>query len=764
MAREGFESREQGMSSALFGQACLFMASLFCVGHVLSRKFRPTLSHLILFWITTAFAILIWAHVTSDFSYFNVVQHSHTTKPLLYKISGVWGNHEGSMLLWVLILSLYNSLSSYFLSQNLREPVVRILTSVTLGFLAFVLIASDPFITLEIPLLEGDDLNPLLQDPSLAIHPPILYAGYAGCCVPFALCVVTLLENNLSSNHIQMLRLSMLIAWSFMTAGLALGSFWAYYELGWGGFWFWDPVENAALLPWLTATAFLHSIVCVQKQQTLIRASLLLGILTFGLCLFSLFFVRSGLLTSVHSFAVDPERGVLLLILLSVFISPALVLWMWRFSNFQSLVIPSPWSRSGMIVLNNVFLLCGAATILLSILYPLILSHFGQSITIGTPYFQTTFIPLMLSLLGLMGVGIWMGYEKRPLFSVFGKIQPALSSAILSVLFCWWVLPASSVLAFFATGLSVWLMVSSLLYLRSRPINFRFFSKPASPDPRNKSKDDKWWFRKKSIKNLSMVLAHFGLGLCVLGMVCSIYGEIEQHVFVKKGESFGIAGYQGTFKNLQIQDGPNYKAHQAVLELSQSGKIIAQLIPEKRYYETQKIIHNETAIYSTFFSHIYTALIDDSEGTIELKVHYKPFINFLWTGIILMIIGGVLGVIKCLSKMNIGLLAIFISTFSCANNIEESAHVLYKQIICPVCAGQTLEDSQSDQAILMKQEILKSLKDGKSEETILQDFMTIYGESIVRDPPLKLSTIPLWLVPWTLLFCAIFVILFRWKR
>ncbi len=604
------------MTSALFGQACLLIASLLCVSHILLKKFRLIFSYSIFFWIAAAFGTLMWAHVTSDFSYLNVVQHSHTSKPLLYKISGVWGNHEGSMLLWVLLLGLYASLSSYFLPQNLKEPTGRILTSIILGFLIFVLIASDPFITLEIPLLEGNDLNPLLQDPSLAIHPPILYAGYVGCSVPFALCVVALLQGTLSINHISALRFWMLVSWSFMTAGLALGSFWAYYELGWGGFWFWDPVENAALLPWLTATAFLHSIICAQKQQTLTRVSLLLGVLTFGLCLFSLFFVRSGLLTSVHSFAVDPERGVLLLILLCTFTLPSIVLWIWRFPIFQGLPISSPWSRPGMIALNNVFLFCGTATIFISILYPLILSYFGKSITIGTPYFQATFIPLMLPLLGLMGVGIWKHYE---------KLLPAFSASLLSVLLCWWLLPHPSFLAFFATGLSVWVMISTLLYLKSHPIN---------------------------LKTLSMIFAHFGLGLCVLGMVCSTYGEIEQHVFLKKEESFNIAGYTGAFKNLQIKQGPNYTAHQAVLNISHSGKEITQLVPEKRYYETQKIIHNETAIYSTLFSHIYTALIDDSNETIELKVHYKPFMNLLWFGIILMVVGGALGVIKRFSFLS----------------------------------------------------------------------------------------------------------------
>ncbi len=725
------------MTSALFGQACLSIASFLCIIPILTKKFRPIISHVIFLWIATSFGILMWAHMTSDFSYLNVVQHSHTSKPLLYKISGVWGNHEGSMLLWVLILGFYTSVSSHFLPKNLKEPSVRILTSITLGFLIFILIASDPFATLETPLLEGNDLNPLLQDPSLAIHPPILYIGYVGCSVPFALSIVALLQGSLTNSHTQILRFTMLNAWSFMTAGLALGSFWAYYELGWGGFWFWDPVENAALLPWLTATAFLHSIICTEKQQILIRTSLLLGILTFSLCLFSLFFVRSGLLTSVHSFAVDPERGVLLLILLGTFTLPSIILWMWRWSTFQTRFISSPWSRPGMIVLNNVFLLCGAATILLAILYPLILSYFGQSITIGTPYFQTTFIPTMLPLLGLMGIAIWMGYEKRSLLPIFEKLLPVFSIAILSILLCWWVLPTPSLLTFSATGLSIWLMASSILYLKSHLIN---------------------------LKILSMILAHFGLGLCVLGMVCAVYGEIEQHIFLKKGESFNIANYQVTFENLQTKEGPNYKAHQAILNLSQSGKIVTQLIPEKRYYETQKIIHNETAIYSTFFSHIYTALIDDLNETIELKIYYKPFINFLWIGVILMVIGGILGVINRFSKITICFLAMLLANTSYASDIHQTALSIYKKIICPVCSGQTLEDSQSDQAIFMKQEILKSLESGKSEEIIIQNFIAQYGESIVRQPSLKLHTIPLWLVPWTLLFGSIFAILFRWKR
>ncbi|MBY0281607.1 MAG: cytochrome c biogenesis protein CcsA [Alphaproteobacteria bacterium] len=683
--------------------------------------------------VAIAFSLLLWAHISSDFSYLNVIQHSHTLKPFLYKISGVWANHEGSMLLWVLFLCLYNLIASLTLPDDLKNPTNRILACLTLGFLLFIILACDPFTTVLNPPLEGEDLNPLLQDPSLAIHPPILYLGQVGCSIPFALCLVALLQKDLTALTIQWIRLFTLIAWSFLTTGLALGSFWAYYELGWGGWWFWDPVENIALLPWLTSTALIHCLSAAQKQQTLQRTSLFLGLLTFGFCLFGLFFVRSGLLTSIHSFTVDPERGHFLLILLMLFFVLPFLLWVMRFRLFRANSISSPFSKSGMIALNAVFLLCGTATLFLSILYPLILGWFGKSLTIGTPYFSATFIPMMLPLVFLMGLGVWMSYLETPLKPLFKKLLPVGSASILSVILAWQLLPNATLSAFLMLGASVWLMGSSFLYILKNP---------------------------KTFKTLGVGTAHFGMGLMILGMVWASQGDVEKEVFLKINQSTEIADYTFTLKSLSQKDSPNYKANRAFVSVSKGDRLITILEPEKRYYWTQKTIHTETSLYSTFLSHLHAMLLDDERGPYRLRFYYKPLINLLWFGVGLMTLGGVLAALNRFKKIMILMVMTTVPVF--AETIGQTATSLYKQIICPVCSGQTLADSGVEEAVLMKEDILRKLKAGKTEAEILDELIRVYGAKIVRNPPLEKSTLPLWLLPWALLLSLISVILFKW--
>lgn len=719
--------------SPFIGQGCLIGASVSALlGAITNPKRWPLLTFS---FVAFAFSLLLWAHISSDFSYLNVVQHSHTLKPFLYKISGVWANHEGSMLLWVLFLCLYNLVASLALPTSLKSSTNKILACLILGFLLFIILACDPFTTVLHPPLQGEDLNPLLQDPSLVIHPPILYLGQVGCSVPFALCLVALLQKDLSTMTIGWIRFFSLIAWIFLTAGLALGSFWAYYELGWGGWWFWDPVENIALLPWLISTALIHCLSMAEKQQTLKRTSLLLGILTFGFCLFGLFFVRSGLLTSIHSFAVDPERGHFLFALLILFSLPSFFLWIIRFPSFTANPIPSPWSKGGMIALNAVFLLCGTATLFLTILYPLILGWFGESLTIGTPYFKATFIPMMLPLVILMGLGVWMPYLKTPLKPLFKKLLPAGSISILSVILTWWLLPDATFLAFLMLGASVWLMGSSFLYILKN---------------------------QKTLKVCGVGIAHFGTGLMILGMVWASQGDIEKEVLLKINQSTEIAGYTFMLNSVSEKDGPNYKANKAIVSVSKGTSPITILEPEKRYYWTQKVIHTEASIHSTFLSHLHAMVLNDEKEPYRLRFYYKPLINLLWLGVGLMILGGVLAAFNRLKKIMILIALTITPTFS--GTIDENATALYKQIICPVCSGQTLADSEVEEAVLMKADILKNLQNGKTDLEIIDNLIKLYGAKIIRTPPVVKETLPLWLLPWALLLGLISVILFKWRN
>jgi len=598
--------------SSLIGQACLSGAvatSFLQATRSHSRKW----SYVTLGLVATAFGILMWAHVTSNFSYLNVIQHSHTLKPLIYKISGVWANHEGSMLMWTLFLCAYNGLAAFILPKTLKAPVGRILACLTIGFLLFIILVSDPFVTVLMPPLDGEDLNPLLQDPSLIIHPPILYLGQVGCSIPFALCLIVLLKKDFTPLAIRYLRIFTLTAWAFLTAGLALGSFWAYYELGWGGWWFWDPVESLALLPWLSMTALFHCLIMAEKQQTLKRTSLFLGILSFGFCLFGLFLVRSGLLTSVHSFAVDVEKGYFLFVLFILFFASSVSLWAVRYPCFTTNPLQT-FSQANLIALNVVLLLSGALTIVFATLYPLVL---GGNFTIDASYFKITFIPLMLPLLFLMGLGIWMCKIPKQLLSV-GCL------GLFSVLMSYWILPEASLLACLMVGASVWVMGSSLFYLSRRP---------------------------KTLKTFGVGISHFGVGLMVFGMVFSVQGSLEKDVFLKKGESFDFAGYTFTAKSLDEIRAPNYNAKRATVLVERKGVFVAIMTPEKRYYWTREVVHIESKIYSAGLSHLHVLLTEDEEPY-QFGLYHKPLINLLWLGVALMVLGGAISVLNRLKKPN----------------------------------------------------------------------------------------------------------------
>jgi cytochrome c-type biogenesis protein CcmF len=718
------------MGQALMGIA-LVLAGLQAFGPARFFKAHRLACGQFLF-VTLAFGVLLYAHITDQFSLLSVVLHSHTHKPLLYKISGVWGNHEGSMLLWVLILSGYGAALTRQV-KNLEAPyhlAGSLFGFMNFGFLLFLLMACDPFDIADPIPLQGQDLNPLLQDPSLAIHPPILYLGYAGFAVPFVLAVTALLSGKMLDTWPTILRPWIMFSWTFLTLGVGLGSFWAYYELGWGGWWFWDPVENAALMPWLLATALVHTVIAVKATKTLQASTLLLSILTFSMCLFGTFLVRSGLLTSVHNFAVDPERGAFILILSSLLILPAFSLFIWRFPLIRSQVPTIPLSRSGLILLMTLILGVGSATVALGIVYPLILDALGQKITVGAPYFNATFVPMMLPLLALIGLGPWYKWPAHGLPpSAKRWLLPLLCLTIMVVLIAYLGFGMRHILGLSAFAGAVWTILSTLGYA----------------------------VQKRKILS-GTILGHLGIGITVLGMVGSSLGEKELITAVKVGDTFSVGPVSLTLQQVTSHKGPNYTAHQATLRL-QDG---SALRPEKRFYWTQGVIHGESAIQSIGLArlhHIYITLGEEYEGQKwSIHAYYKPFINFLWLGILLIVCAGFVGwwkKMKALKKI-IPVLLISLQPILGVDAheqltdhaLEKRARVLSQKIICPTCQGQILDESPIEAAAALRSKIRNDLREGQTDQQILDAFVAQYGPQIITTPPVSWSTYALWFGPW----------------
>ena len=598
---------------AWMGEAALYFAFITGLWGLFDPK-KKGLVPLTTGLLIISLGILIYAHSVCDFTFLNVVEHGHTDQPLLYKIAGVWGNHEGSMLLWVVELSLYYLAAWQFLPRPLARPINQIIGCVLVSFIVFILAACNPFMTLEVPPLQGEDLNPVLQDPSLSVHPPCLYAGYTGLVVPFALAVYALINKQLSPLVVQALRRWTVLAWTWLTLGLGLGSFWAYYELGWGGWWFWDPVETVSILPWLTATALLHTL--SGYPQALKKSSLLLAILGFVFCLLVLFFVRSGIVTSIHSFAVDAERGLFLFSVLFLVMVGSLGIWFWYQRFFFSMGCPDFYSC--LITIHASILGMAIGVVLLAILYPLVRQLGGKMVSIGTPYFQTTFVPLTFLLLCFMGIGPWISKSLK--FNMlkdklFHDLALAFTTTLgLTVGLLLWVdsLPVMGLLVLIA---SLWLILTHIFWMIRCGV---------------------------TLKTMGMFMAHTGLGLAIVGMIGASYGQHQQTILLTPGQSMEIVqGWQLTLANFKTQPGPNYFAKQAVLEVhNQQGQKITTLTPERRYYTAARLIHTEVSFYSTFFSHLYVVLLEDAQPPYAVQVTYKPWINFLWLGIVFMVLGG----------------------------------------------------------------------------------------------------------------------------
>ena len=586
--------------------------------------------------IAVAAAALVWSHVVSDFTVINVVENSHSAKPLLYKIAGTWGNHEGSMVLWVLILALFGAAVAILggrLPTTLRARVLSVQAMIGAAFLLFILATSNPFGRLVSPPPDGRDLNPLLQDPGLAFHPPMLYLGYVGFSLTFSFAIAALLEGRVDAAWARWVRPWTLAAWTCLTAGIALGSWWAYYELGWGGWWFWDPVENASLMPWLSGTALLHSAIVVEKRDALRSWTILLAIVTFSLSLMGTFLVRSGVLTSVHAFAVDPSRGLFILVLIVGATGGSLALYAWKASGLQPGGLFGPISREGALVLNNLLLATGTVTVLIGTLYPLFLDALGKDkVTVGPPFFNTTFVPIMILLVVLMGIGPLLPWKRADLGSVLLRLRVAALTAVVIAAVAAWMHGLRPIVAIVALAAGSWAVVLAL----AEPLRRIQLLRVSLGESLRRA-------RGLPAGAWGMMLAHAGVGVMIFGMVGASLWVTETLTAMRPGDTVTISRYTLYFDREEPVRGANYTATRGVFTLIEHGQTVATLAPEQRRFNVSGTVTAETAIRTGWRDDVYLALGDRQEtGAWVVRAYVHPLVAMLWGGPLLLVVGGVL--------------------------------------------------------------------------------------------------------------------------
>ncbi|MBN9071522.1 MAG: heme lyase CcmF/NrfE family subunit [Rhizobiales bacterium] len=594
-----------------------------------------------------AFAILLWAHVVSDFSVLNVWENSHSLKPMLYKVTGAWGSHEGSMLLWVLILTLFGMMVALFganLPDTLKANVIAVQGWIGAAFFLFILTTSNPFTRLDPAPIEGQDLNPVLQDVGLAVHPPLLYLGYVGFSVCFSFAVAALIDGRIDAAWARWVRPWTLAAWLFLTGGITMGSYWAYYELGWGGFWFWDPVENASFMPWLAGTALLHSALVMEKRAALKIWTVLLAILTFSLSLLGTFLVRSGVLTSVHAFATDPGRGIFILCILAFFIGGSLALFAWRAGSLAPGGLFQPVSREGALVLNNLFLTTAAATVLVGTLYPLLVEAIGaDKISVGAPFFNLTFGPVILPLICVVPFGPLLAWKRGDLAAVAQRLAAAFAAALVVVLSILLFVDKSAVFAALGCGLAVWLVFGALTDLW---VKAGFGAQPAAIAARR--------LAGLPMSMFGTTAAHMGLGLTLLGIVSTVAFQQERIVTLKPGEATEVGGYTLRYEGLTPAKGANYDEQRGTFAILRAdGRAAGSVMSSKRLYTTRQMPTTEAGIRTMGFSQLYVSLGDETDdGGIVVRAWWKPLVTLIWLGGLVMMAGGVLSL--CDRRLRVG--------------------------------------------------------------------------------------------------------------
>jgi cytochrome c-type biogenesis protein CcmF len=583
--------------------------------------------------VILSFVALAACYVTSDFSVVSVFENSHSQMPLIYKITSVWGNHEGSMLLWVMILSIFGALVAMFarnLPPSFKATVLAVQAWIAVAFYLFILMTSNPFARLVQAPFEGRDLNPILQDFGLAVHPPMLYLGYVGFSISFSFAVAALIEGRINAAWARFVRPWTLLAWMCLTLGIAMGSYWAYYELGWGGWWFWDPVENASLMPWLVGTALLHSAVVMEKREALKIWTVLLAILTFSLSLVGTFLVRSGVLTSVHTFASDPSRGVFILSILILFIGGALALFAWRAPLLRQGGLFAPVSREGALVLNNLLIVSACATIFVGTLYPLALEALtGEKISVGAPFFNLTFGPLFIPLLLIVPFGPLLAWKRADIAGVAQRLTGAFIVALLGV-GATFALNGVPVLPAFGVGLALFVMIGAVTDIVERTSLLRAplttVLARAKGLPRS---------------NWGTALAHFGLGLSLLGIIGETQWGAERIVTLKPSEKVAIRNYDFIFDGSLNRTGSNYNETVAKFTVRHNREVIGVVEPSKRTFPSRGSSTTEAALMTRGFSQLYVSLGDQAaDGSLAVRIYHKPMVLLIWLGAVVMVLGG----------------------------------------------------------------------------------------------------------------------------
>ncbi|WP_135465665.1 heme lyase CcmF/NrfE family subunit [Crenalkalicoccus roseus] len=590
----------------------------------------PPLAAGVLLAVAVSLGCLMWSFAVNDTTVMNVVQNSHSAKPMLYKLTGTWGNHEGSLVLWVFILALCGGAVALFgrdLPSRLQARVLAVLGLVTVGFLAFTLGTSNPFERVWPPPLDGQGLNPILQDPGLAFHPPLLYLGYVGYAVTYAFAIAALIEGRVDAAWGRWVRPWALAAWAFLTLGIALGSWWAYYELGWGGYWFWDPVENASLLPWLAGAALLHSAIVVEKREALKTWTVFLALLAFGLSLLGTFLVRSGVLNSVHAFANDPDRGVFILLLMMAYVGGGFALFAWRAAAMAPTGVFAPLSREGGLVLNNLLLCSIAAVVLVGTLYPMFADLLlGQKISVGPPFFNMATFPLVVPLLAAMGVGPMLPWKRARLWPVLQRLWWAALGGMAALLLAlalsgWRVLPALG----FAAG--AWLILAAATDIADR---IALFSRPRAA-----------WARARGLPRAAWgaAVAHAGVGVTILGLAGMGLAQ-EKLTLMRPGDAATLAGYTYRLEGVEDVTGPNWTARRATLTVTRDGREVTVLRPERRNFPVGRMVTTEASIHTNWLVDLYAVLGEERDGGAVVRLHHNPLAPWIWLGAAIMALGG----------------------------------------------------------------------------------------------------------------------------
>ena len=577
-----------------------------------------------------SFFLLMYSHVVSDFSVLNVFQNSHTTKPLLYKVSGTWGNHEGSMLLWILVLTifnyfifkLYNEKNSIFISKTLETQAF-----ITAGFILFTVLTSNPFEIISPTQADGLGFNPILQDPALAIHPPLLYIGYVGFSAAFSISIATLaLENNEKIPWHSYMKPFVVAAWTFLTIGIAFGAVWAYYELGWGGWWFWDPVENASFMPWLLGTALLHSLITVEKKKSLQSWVLLLSILAFLLSVVGTFLVRSGILTSVHTFALDPSRGIYILAFTAILGGYSLILFGLKSKKYLNNSYFSFFSKEGSILINNILMVVVCSSVFLGTIYPLLVEAFtNNKISVGEPYYNSTVVPIMIPAILIMGIGPILSWGKGDKSKTFKKIFPSVLLTAIITLFIFLFYQSYSLIGVVGIVLAFWIISNNVIIL----------------------------FQKRENLSNGMIVAHLGIGLLILGITGSSVWQEEKIIQMKVNNETNIKEYNIIFKEINEIKGPNYFALQGNFFVYDKNKnIITKLQPENRFYPVTNNFTSEVSIHTNLLRDLYMVL---GEGNLNdgwiVRIYYNPLVIWIWIGALTIFLGGLISMNSNLKKL-----------------------------------------------------------------------------------------------------------------